>query len=219
MIGGQLTRYATTPFLVWDLEAENLNLHSSRPWEIAYAIATLKGGVQSMHTSMIRWPNLIMTPDNPSFKHFDRARYEREARDPREVWSEFSPLLKRHRSAGHNLLGYDSSILKVWQCGIGLVPTDDWLYSPGLIDTNCLSKAYRAGWTPDISSSEAFLAWQYAAYHTRLAKVGKSAPKTKLGVMCGEFGIEYDERLAHGATYDVERNVALLSALAWKVEV
>ncbi len=218
MLGTQLARYSEAPFVCWDMEAENLNLFTSRPWELTYAIATLKGGIQSIHTSMIRWPNLVMTPDNPSFKHFDRARYDREARDPREVWGEFGPVLRKHRSAGHNLLGYDSSILKVWQRGIGLVPNDDWLYSPSLWDTNCLSKAYRAGWTPDISSPAAFLAWQYGAYHTRLAKVGKSAPKTKLGVMCGEFGIEYDERLAHGSRYDVERNVALVNALAWKVE-
>jgi hypothetical protein len=158
---------------------------------------------------------MVITPDNPSFKHFDRARYEREAKDPREVYAEFGPLIRKHRSVFHNGLGFDSHIEGVWRREIGLKPDYDWLYTPGCLDTNCLSKAYKAQWTPDISSPEAFLAWQYAAATTRLAK----GVKTKLGVMCAEFGIEYDSAKAHGAQYDIERNVMLMRELAFKVEI
>lgn len=221
MIGQGLLRYKVDEVLgCLDIEGEGLNLWASRPWELTHALFTLKGGIQSIRTHLIRWPNLRMEPDNPSFKHFDRARYDKEARDPREVWDEVGPLLRKHRSVFHSGAGYDSYVIGTWQRLMGLPKDYDWLYTPGVIDTNCVSKAYRAGWVPDISSPDAFLAWQYRAYHTRLPKGpgGKAAPKTKLGVMCGEFGIEYDEKLTHGSAYDVRCNVALLGKLAWAVE-
>ncbi len=218
MVGNTLTRYSDEVFMAWDMETNGLNLRYALPWDLSYALFTLKGGIQSIHSTLIRWSDLRMTPDNPSFAHFDGARYDRDAKDPREVYATFGPLLRKHRSVFHSGVGFDSLIEGSWRRAMGMEPDYGWLYSPGCLDTNCLSKAYRAGWTPDISSPDAFLAWQYAAYHTRLAKVGKSAPKTKLGVMCGEFGIEYDAGRAHGAEYDVRCNVELMRALAWKVE-
>ncbi len=221
MVGAQLLRFSQETFVAFDFESchPSLNLRYAKPWELSYALFTLKGGIQSIHTDLIRWPNMVITPDNPSFKHFDRARYDREARDPREVYGEFGPLIRKHRAVGHNILAFDHVVEQNWRREIGLPVDYSPLYSPGIIDTNCLSKAYRANWVPDTSSPEAFLAWQYRCYHTRLEKVGKSAPKTKLGVMCAEFGIEYDERLAHGAEYDLTRNVMLMQALVWKLEV
>lgn len=216
MVGSQLTRYRKTePFLIFDIEGESLNLGFSRPWQLAYAVATLQSGIQSVRSVMIRWPKLHMTDDNPSFAHFDPARYEREARDPREVWAEFSPLLGKHRAAGHNLLGYDADIVALWQRALGLKLSYDWLYSPPVLDTNAVSKAYRGQWTPDTSSPEAFVAWQYKCYHTFLPK----GTKTKLGDMCREFGVEYDEKRAHDAEYDIRANWSMLKELVGRVEV
>ena len=218
MVGSALTRYSETPFLLFDTETAypSLNLARARPWELSYAIATLKGGISLVRTHFIRWPNMVITEDNPSFKHFDRARYEREAKDPREVWDEFSPLLYggKHRPTGHNLVGFDQAVIDVWRRLMGLVPDSSWLYYP-VLDTNCVAKAYRAQWTPDISSPEACVAWQYRCYHQRLAK----GVKTKLGVMCQEFGIPYDLARAHEAEYDIRVNWEVAKQLIWKVEV
>lgn len=218
MIGSTLTRYSETPFLVFDTETchPSLNLYAARPWELSYAIATLKGGIQSIHTHLIRWPNMVITEDNPSFKHFDRARYEREAKDPRAVWEEFSPLLYggKHRPMGHNLIGFDWAIINVWRRLMGMDPDASWLYAP-VLDTNCVAKAYRAGWVPDISSPEAFVTWQYRCYHTRLAK----GVKTRLGAMCAEFKIEYDPMRAHEAEYDIRCNWEVAKKLIWAVEI
>ncbi len=219
--GQGLTRFSNETFCIWDVETfgPSLNLAFALPWELSYALFTLKGGIQSIHTDLIRWPNVTFSADNPSAAHFDRARYDREARDPREVYGEFGPLIRKHRSVYHNGLGFDSLIEGNWRRAIGLPVDYSYLYSPGVIDTNCLSKAYRAGWVPNLSSPEAFLAWQYAAYSTRLPKPPKGhAPKTRLGVMCAEFKIEYDVKAAHSAQYDIERNVMLFRELAYKVE-
>lgn len=217
MIGSQLTRYAETPFVVWDTETEGLNLFASRPWEIAWAIATLKGGIQSVRVEMIKWPNLRMDESNPSFKHFDRARYEREAKEPREVWAEFAPVVYGgvNRSIGHNLLSYDSNMLSVWRRGMGMTPDHSWIYSPPILDTLCVAKAYKSQWVPDLSSTDATVAWQYRCYHQRLAK----GVKTKLGVMCAEFGIEYDLSRAHEASYDLTVNWEVAKKLIWAVEI
>lgn len=217
MIGSQLTRYSNIPFLLFDTETcyPSLNLAHARPWELSYAIATLDG-IQSIHTSLIKWPNMVISEDNPSFRHFNRERYNAAARDPKEVWDEFSKLLYsgKYRAVGHNIIGFDCHILSVWRRALGLAPDHSWMYSPALIDTNCISKAYRASWTPDISTPNAFVAWQYRCYHTRLAR----GVKTRLGAMCAEFGIEYDPTKAHEAQYDIDRNWLLLKQLVWKVE-
>jgi hypothetical protein len=217
VIGSGLTRYSDEVFLCWDTESchPSLNLAYARPWELTYALATLKGGIQSIHTHLIRWPNMVLTEDNPSLAHFDPVRYEREARDPREVYGEFGPLLRKHRSVFHGGLGFDVYVEGVWRREIGLRADYEWLRNPGCLDTNCLSKALKGQWTPDTSSPEAFLAWQYRAYHTFLPK----GTKTKLGDMCVELGIEFDAKQAHGAEYDVTRTMALLKELVFKIEV
>ncbi len=218
MVGSNLLRYQPEQsFCIFDFESEGLNLYDSRPWEIAWAIANLKDGIKSIHVEMIRWPNLRMDESNPSFRHFDRARYEREARDPHEVWSEFAPCIYGgvNRSVGHNILSYDSAMISVWRRGMGLRPDHSWIYNPPLLDTLCLSKAFKSQWIPDLSSPEATVAWQYRCYHQRLAK----GVKTKLGVMCAEFGIEYDQGRAHEAKYDISVNWEVAKKLIWAVEI
>ncbi len=219
MIGSQLTRYQIDqPWLVFDTETckPSLNLVFARPWELSYAIATLKDGIKSIHTHLIRWPGMVITEDNPSFKHFDRARYEKEAKDPKVVWDEFAPLLYsgKYRAMGHNILSFDSCILSVWRRAMGMRPDHSWIYNPPLLDTLCISKAYKSQWVPNLLSPEDFVAWQYRCYNTRLAK----GVKTKLGVMCAEFGIEYDQNRAHEAEYDLTVNWAVGKQLVWKVE-
>ncbi len=206
MIGSQLTRFQEDQlFLVHDVETGNasLNLAYARPWQIAWMEATL-GGWGKVQTRLIKWDNLEITPDNPSFVHFNRDVYEREAIDPKIVWKEFGALLLsgKHRSVGHNLVGYDNPVIGYWQRAIGLVPDHSWLYNPPVIDTNCLCKAQIKQWVPDISSPTAFVAWQYRCAEQRLER----GVKTKLGIMCKQFGIEYDPLKAHSASYDIECN-------------
>jgi DNA polymerase III alpha subunit (gram-positive type) len=215
MVGNNLSRYnLDQKWLAYDIESNGLNLRYNLPWELSYAVATLKGGIQSVHTHMIRWPNYRISDELAIKVHFDRARYEREALPPEEVWGEFSKLLYSPdvRAVGHNLLGFDYAMISTWRAAMGLPDDHSWLYRP-LIDTNALAKAYYKGWKPEMENAEAFLAWQYKA--TEYKETGL---KSSLGKMCGEFKIEYDPRVAHSAQYDIERNWLVFKELVWKVE-
>lgn len=217
MIGSQLTRYdETAKFIIWDLETTSLNLMAALPWELSWAVATFKGGIESIQSRYIWWDNLGISEEAAIKTRFDKDRYKAAAKPPLEVWNEFSSLLysKTHRSIGHNLLGYDTYIISVWRRAMGLAADHSWLYDPPLLDTNCLAKCYRKQWTPDVSSAEAFVAFQYRCSNTRMEK----GVKTNLGAMCKEFKIEYNEWEAHAAQYDVERNWLVAKELIWKVE-
>ena len=137
------------------------------------------------------------------------------------VWDEFGPLLcsSEYRAAGHGLLGFDTYMVDALRRAVGLPVDHSWLGSDEhnrkpLLDTDCLSKAYKKGWTPDLSSYDAFLAWQY-----RCSSYIEKGFKTKLGVMCGEFDIPYNEREAHSAEYDVKVNCLVLKGLITNMEI
>ncbi len=103
---------------------------------------------------------------------------------------------------------YDGDIHKILRRVCGL-PFEPYSWLPRLIDTNCLSKAYRMGIQPDMVN---FLAWQFKMKSVRLKL------KTRLETMCGEFGIPFDPYQAHSSLYDIDRTRDLYEALKWKLE-
>ncbi len=220
MVGSTLLRFATEQkWLVFDFESTGLNLYESLPWELSYAVCSLKNGIESTHTYMIRWSQFRITEMLAYKTHFDKARYDAEAKDPREVWELFSPLLysPEYRSMGHNLLGFDAYMIAIWRRLMGLAPDHSWIGGGAqwpLIDTLCLSKAYRKGWTPDASSPDALLGWEY-----KCESFYEKGMKTRLGAMCDEFKIDYDDNLAHSSLYDIQRNWLVGKELFWKVEI
>lgn len=220
MVGNTLLRYATDQkWLIWDIESNGLNLYGSLPWELSYAICSLKNGIESTHTHMIRWPQFRITEMLSYKTHFDKARYEAEAKPPEVVWEEFGSKLysPEYRSLGHNLLGFDVYMIAVWRRLMGLTPDHSWIGGGArwpLIDTAALAKAYKKRWTPDSSSPDALLSWMY-----KCESFNEKGLKTKLGVMCDEFKIEYDEAAAHSSLYDIQRNWLVAKELFWKVEV
>jgi len=163
---------------------------------------------------LIRWPNFTIDPELARKVHFDRAEYDANARDPHEVWAEFAPLLfsPDYRAVAHNLLGFDFAMLATWQRLMGTTPNYSYLYRPCL-DTLAISKAYRKGFVPDLSSPEAFLRFQY-----QCSDYYEKGMKTNLGAMCQEFGIDYSANEAHSATYDITRMGGVLRELVKRVE-
>lgn len=220
MVGSSLSRFAKDQqWVVYDCESNGLNPHFSLPWEIAWGTGTLESGLTKTTVRLLRWPGFTISPHLALKTHFDPRRYAAEARDPREVWEEFSPVLysDSYRPAGHNILGFDIHMISVWRRLMGLPPDHSWRGGLGgrrvALDTLALSKAALKEWVPDISSPEAMLRWQ-----TQALKWTEKGLKANLGAMCEHYGVAYDRIAAHSAEYDIGRNALLLREIVKTVE-
>lgn len=219
MLGENLLRYKTDQkFLIFDGETEGLNLRFSRPWQWSFAIFDAKN-IYEEHDYLIKWDGLQVSAGAAAVTGFNMIRYKNEAKDPKEVLEKFEPYLlnPEYRKVFHNGLGFDSMIHNVWRRKLGLKPTYDWLYNQefACYDTLALSKAYRLGITPDISSSSNFLAWQYKMLSKRLER----GVKTNLAAMGREFELDFDEKNLHNAKFDIRLNIEVFRQLIWKLEI
>ncbi len=211
MIGASLLRYREDQrFLIYDFETEGLSLYHSRPWQISYAICTLKK-IESIVVRHLDWPDLKVSDGAARITRFDMRTHKSIAEDPSVVLADFDALIydSQYHPTGHNILGFDVYVHQTWRrlCG----KTVDWSYVPRSLDTNALTKAYKKQFKPDL---ENLLAWQYKCMHFR-----EKGLKSSLGSVAREFGLEYDERYAHDAAYDCRVNHGVLNKLIWSLEI
>lgn len=219
MLGENLLRYKTDQkFCILDFETEGLNLVASRPWQLSFAIFDAKN-IYEEHDYLIKWDNLQMSAGAAAITGFNPINYKNTARDPKEILEIFDKYLndKQYRLVFHNGLGFDTMIYNVWRRNLGLKPIYDFLYDRefSCYDTLSLSKAYKLGVTPDISSSNNFLAWQYKMLSKRLERT----QKTNLAAMGREFKLNFDEKNLHNAKFDIRLNIEVFRQLIWKLEI
>lgn len=214
MIGSTLHRFKTDArYLIWDTESEGLNLHSHRPWELAYAICTHKE-VLSLHVSYLWWPNLKVSRGAAAKTGFDPIEYKAKARPPAEVLAEFEQHLLDPTiyPVGHSIIGFDTYMhANLRREAIGAPP--DWSWLPRLIDTNCLVKAIHKGWVPDTSSPEAWLGWLYKAADYR-----EKGLKSNLGDTGRAWKVEHDYGTLHRAGPDIMLNHKVFRECLYQVE-
>lgn len=214
MIGADLLRYQDDQrFLIIDGESNGLNLHASQCWQIAYSICTLTS-IEATVVRYPKWPDMVMSDEAARVTRFDMKDYLSRAEDPNAVLTDFEKLLydPQYLIVAHNGLGFDAYLIQTWRrlCGREV----DWSFVERMIDTLALSRAYRHQHTPDRDNP---LAWQYKMLSirgTRTKGMGCS-----LGAMAREFGVEYDERRAHSADYDIDVTHKVLNKLVWSLEV
>ena len=214
MLGESLLRYNKEVIYVPnDMETEGLNLYHSRLWQCSWARCTIEGIIE-IKNRYIWWDDLSVSEDAAFVTRFNYDDYKSRARPAREVLDEYEADLFNtvYRPIGHNVLGYDTMIHQVWRRGCGLKP--DYSYLPRCIDTLALARAYRKGIKPNISSPEAFLAWQYQMMSIRDKKM-----KCSQGALNKEFNLGYDESGLHDAFRDISLNMDVFKQLIWKVEV
>ncbi len=221
IVGSNLLRYRDDQqYLTVDTEAESLNLGFVRPFEASFATATLKGGISEVQTPTLLWKDLKMSADAARITKFDKAAYLTKAIDPRPVWyDQLRPKLlsKSYRIIWQNGLGFDVWALRNWAREVGDTSFNQYVIEDMLkrsLDIAMLYKAHKKKWPIDCSSPEAFLACQYRFHSHR--EVGF---KFKLSVICKEFGIEFDEKVAHGAEYDSDRALQCAAKLIWALEI
>jgi len=213
-IGANLLRYnKAQKYLIWDIESEGLNHLYSRGWQLSFIVCTLDEVLES-HDYFIWYDDLRMSRDAARITRFNFDEYKAKARPKEEVLEIFDKYLWDESliPSGHNVIAFDSMIYNVLRRSCGKQPTYD--FNVRMIDTLALSRAYKLGIKPDISSPEAFLSFQM-----RMLNAYNKKMKTSLSAMAKEFNIQFESNELHRADVDILLNKAILKELVWKAEV
>lgn len=188
------------------MEGEGLNLAFARPWQVAWCLADNRE-IKDIQSHYIHWDSLRVSRGAAIKTRFNPDLYKQVARPAKDVLAEFDAVVYDPSTEiiTQNGLGYDIYVHQNWRRECGKPP--DWSYLLRSIDLTALSKALKKQWTPDISSPEAFLAWQY-----RCDAYIESGLKTRLETMGKEEKIEHDYTTLHEATSDI----VLMMKVFWK---
>lgn len=217
MIGSSLLRFQKEQeYVCPDTETSGLNTVFSLPFQVSFSVFTQDKTLE-FHDYFIHWDNLKMSAGAKAITKFDEISYRQKARPAKEVLDILESYIfnQRYKIASHNFLGYDSMILAAWRRKLGMKPIYDYLYQPFKVyDTVAISKMYKKGIKPDISSSNNWLAHQY-----RVLDYIEKGLRTSLSTMTKELGIETDESKLHTADYDIKLNAEVFKKLLWLVEI
>ena len=197
-------------YVVFDFETEGLNLRHSRPWQLGF-IEAEGTTIKNEHDIYIGFEDLAVSADAARITGFSEHTYNKKKKDKVEVLEFFDKFLYNpdYLLIGHNILGYDVYIHNILrkECG----KETDYSYMVRVIDTNCLSKAYKMG----LKKADGNLTlWQY-----KLNNYIKKGLKTSQITMLKEFSIPFEANRLHDAVYDVKMTLQLFHKLIWSIEV
>jgi len=197
-------------YIVFDFETEGLNLRYSRPWQLGF-IETEGQNIKNEHDIYIGFDDLSVSVDAARITGFSEHTYHKKKKDKLQVLEFFDKFLYNpdYLIIGHNIIGYDVYIHNVLRKACGK-PTD-YSYMNRVIDTNCLSKAYKMGLK---KVDDNLTLWQY-----KLNNYIKKGLKTSQITMLKEFSIPFEADKLHDAVYDVKMTLKLFHKLIWNIEV
>jgi|TARA_R110000824_G_scaffold72339_4_gene184652 DNA polymerase III epsilon subunit-like protein len=197
-------------YIVFDFETEGLNLRYSRPWQLGF-IETEGQNIKNEHDIYIGFDDLSVSADAARITGFSEHTYRKKKKDKLQVLEFFDKFLYNpdYLIIGHNIIGYDVYIHNVLRKACGK-PTD-YSYMNRVIDTNCLSKAYKMGLK---KVDDNLTLWQY-----KLNNYIKKGLKTSQITMLKEFSIPFEADKLHDAVYDVKMTLKLFHKLIWNIEV
>lgn len=197
-------------YIVFDTETEGLNLHSSRPWQLAWIVCQGNKVIEK-HDRYLAFNDLNVPDVVQKLTGFSWDKYNRSKEPPKKVWNDFKKYLldPEYKIIGQNLLGFDVYMIAALQRIIGEKP--DYSYLTRIYDTRALGKAYREELQKPNGD---FLSWQYKIIHDRSLKA-----KVSQNQLLKYFGIDFDERLLHNALYDVEMCFKIFLALKKQMDL
>ena len=199
-------------YSVFDFEGENLNLHTSKPWQFACVTRTQKK-ILERHDIFIKWPDLNISKDAERITRFDRARWEREGVPPKEAFKTMNGVFeKSDYVGGHNLFGYDIDIYRSMCRVLGIEPLPIHYKT---LDTQCLVKSLPEKLDIPFKEGDDLFEWQMKLSNKIVRKVGYAT----LGASCKIFEVDYDKNKAHDALYDVDVNAQVLMKAIWKIAI
>jgi len=197
-------------YVVFDFETEGLNLRYSRPWQLGFIVVE-NGTVKSEHNLYLEIDNINISKGAAKTTGFDHVFYDKHKKDKNKILDFFDRYVYNpdYYLVGHNVLNYDTYIHNNLRLDCG--KKTDYSYVERIIDTNCLSKAYKMNIKrPD----DSLILWQY-----KLAGYRERNMKTNQKAMLNEFKIDFDESKLHDAIYDVKMTNELFKKLIWNIEI
>jgi DNA polymerase III alpha subunit (gram-positive type) len=203
-------------YVVWDTETEGLNSVLTRPYQFSWIICT-QDKIISEHDRFIWFEDLNMSDKAAQVTGFDFDRYKKEALSPKQVYDEFAQYLydPSYVSVAHNLLNYDTYILKNLQLILG--EKVDYSYLLRSIDTKPLAVAIEKAYgfvRQENYDKYDFLTWQYS-----LSSIVEKGLKSNLGHLLKVYDIEHDKDKLHDGMYDVQSLCKILFKQIYQIEV
>lgn len=197
-------------YVVFDTETEGLNLHSSRPWQLAWIVCQ-GNKILERHDRYLSFSDLDIPKKVQFMTGFDWDHYNANKEPPKKVWSDFKKYLfdPQYKVVGQNLLGFDVYMIAELQRMLGETP--DYSYLERIYDTRALGKAYREELE---KPKRDFLSWQYKIIHDRSLKARVSQNQ-----LLKFFGIMFDEGKLHNAMYDIEKCFEVFCCLRKNMEL
>jgi len=191
-------------YIVFDTETEGLNLHSSKPWQIAWIVCQ-GDRVLETHNRFVDFPDLDVPDIVRKITGFSWSVYNEKKEPPEDVWRDFKKYLydSQYKVIGQNLLGFDVYMIAELQRILGETP--DYSYLERIYDTRPLGKACRESID---KPKTGFLSWQYKMIHDRTLKAKVSQIQ-----LLKFFGIDFDEDKLHDALYDIQMCYKVFCAL------
>lgn len=90
----------------------------------------------------------------------------------------------------------------------------DWKFIvPKIIDTKCIAWGIKTENMFDANRQS------FVEYQVKMSTGVSKGVKTSLGVLCKDYGVEYDKDKAHDALYDLEVNLKVWNKMKWDIEV
>jgi DNA polymerase III epsilon subunit-like protein len=191
-------------YIVFDTETEGLNLHSSKPWQVAWIVCQGERVIET-HNRFVDFPDLDVPDIVKKLTGFSWSTYNEKKEPLEDVWSDFKSYLydPQYKIVGQNLLGFDVYMVSEMQRILGEKP--DYSYMERIYDTRPLGKAYRE----NIDKPKGdMLSWQYKMMHDRSLKAKVSQLQ-----LLKFFDIDFDEAKLHDALYDIQMCYKVFSSI------
>lgn len=182
-------------YIVFDTETEGLNLHSSRPWQIAWIVC--QGyKVLETHNRFLSFNDLNVPDVVKKLTGFSWDVYNKKKESPKKVLEDFESYIydPQYKIIGQNLLGFDVYMISQLQRMFG--KKVEYSYLERILDTRALGKAHREGLD---KPKDNFLSWQYKIINDRSLKA-----KVSQNQLLKYFDIEFEESKLHDALYDIQ---------------
>lgn len=196
--------------ICFDFETENLNLYSTKPWQLAYIVFDRFENIIKKDL-FLDWHDINVSEGAEKATRFDIREYRNSKKlsDAKTAIEEFNKELESaDLVVGHNIIGFDMSVYNSTCARLGIKPVD---FCHKVRDTLSLFRGYKL----DRPINEGDDAFKYCMrMNFFVPKEARKRGFSTLTAMAKFFGIHLEEGKMHDALYDVAINVETFRQIA-----